>query len=50
MTVPSCNSWYVGANIPGKPRVFLPYVGGLNNYIAKCEAAAGAGYEGFALA
>jgi len=49
MTVPSCNSWYVGANIPGKPRVFLPYVGGLNNYIAKCDAAADAGYEGFAL-
>ena len=49
MTVPSCNSWYVGANIPGKPRVFLPYVGGLNNYIAKCDASAEAGYAGFAL-
>ena len=24
---PTCNSWYLGSNIPGKPRVFLPYVG-----------------------
>jgi len=49
MTVASCNSWYVGANIPGKPRVFLPYVGGLNNYIAKCDGVVDAGYEGFDL-
>jgi cyclohexanone monooxygenase len=43
------NSWYVGANIPGKPRVFLPYVGGLGAYRAKCDAVAAHGYEGFAL-
>ncbi len=43
------NSWYVGANIPGKPRVFLPYVGGLGAYRARCDAVAGNGYEGFAL-
>ena len=49
-TAPTCNSWYLGANIPGKLRVFLPYVGGLDGYIAKADAIAAAGYEGFALA
>jgi cyclohexanone monooxygenase len=43
------NSWYVGANIPGKPRVILPYVGGLGPYRAKCDDVAAQGYEGFAL-
>ena len=47
---PSCASWYVGANIPGKPRVFLPYMGGFPTYIEKCKAVVAAGYEGFALA
>ncbi|HEX7926344.1 MAG TPA: NAD(P)/FAD-dependent oxidoreductase [bacterium] len=45
---PSCNSWYVGANIPGKPRVFMPYLG-FPAYKAKCEQVAGSGYEGFAV-
>ena len=45
---PTCNSWYVGANIPGKPRVFLPYVGGFPKYEAKCRDVAEAGYAGFA--
>jgi cyclohexanone monooxygenase len=49
-TAPTCNSWYLGANIPGKPRVFLPYVGGLPAYIEKTEAVAANGYEGFVLA
>jgi cyclohexanone monooxygenase len=49
-TAPTCNSWYLGANIPGKPRVFLPYVGGLPAYIEKVEAIASRGYEGFRLA
>jgi cyclohexanone monooxygenase len=40
-------SWYTGANIPGKPRVFLPYVGGMGNYRRKCEEVANAGYAGF---
>ena len=48
-TAESCNSWYVGANIPGKPRIFMPYVGGLTTYIEKAEAIAAAGYEGFLL-
>jgi cation diffusion facilitator CzcD-associated flavoprotein CzcO len=43
------NSWYMGANIPGKPRVFLPYAGGLGSYRAKCDEVATNGYEGFAL-
>jgi cyclohexanone monooxygenase len=48
-TAASCNSWYNGANIAGKPRVFLPYVGGLPAYIERCNRAAANGYEGFAL-
>jgi cation diffusion facilitator CzcD-associated flavoprotein CzcO len=48
-TAESCNSWYVGANVPGKPRVFLPYVGGFDRYVAKADAVAAAGYEGFVL-
>ncbi len=43
------NSWYLGANIPGKPRVFMPYVGGLGNYRKKCNEVANKGYEGFIL-
>jgi cyclohexanone monooxygenase len=46
---PLANSWYVGANIPGKPRVFMPYVGGFAGYKRKCDAVAGNGYEGFVL-
>jgi len=50
MVAPSCNSWYLGANIPGKPRVFLPYVGGVNAYIERTDAIVANGYEGFAFA
>jgi cyclohexanone monooxygenase len=46
---PLANSWYVGANIPGKPRVFMPYVGGVAAYKKKCDEIAGRGYEGFRL-
>ncbi len=46
---PACSSWYVGANIPGKPRVFLPYFGGFPAYIEKCNDVVAKGYEGFAL-
>ncbi len=46
---PACNSWYVGANIPGKPRVFPAYVG-FPPYAEKCAAIVANGYEGFALA
>ncbi|HTR88447.1 MAG TPA: cyclohexanone monooxygenase, partial [Reyranella sp.] len=45
----TCSSWYVGANIPGKPRVFMPYIGGLPAYIEHCERVVGDDYTGFAL-
>ena len=45
---PSCNSWYLGANVPGKPRIFMPLIG-FPPYAEKCEAVAERGYEGFAL-
>ncbi len=45
----TCSSWYVGANVPGKPRVFMPYIGGFPAYVAKCEDVVAKGYEGFAL-
>jgi cyclohexanone monooxygenase len=44
---PLANSWYVGANIPGKPRVFMPYVGGVSAYKKKCDEVAARRYEGF---
>jgi cyclohexanone monooxygenase len=48
-TAPSCNSWYLGANIPGKSRIFMPYVGGFPTYRERCEQVASNGYEGFSL-
>ena len=45
---PTCASWYVGANVPGKPRVFMPYIGGLPLYIEHCERIVENDYEGFA--
>ena len=44
----SCSSWYLGANVPGKPRIFMPYVG-FPPYVAKCNEVVAKGYEGFAL-
>jgi cyclohexanone monooxygenase len=44
---PACNSWYLGANVPGKPRVFMPYVGGLHAYTIKCDEVVNNGYKGF---
>src|SRR5579864_3162163 len=46
---PKTNSWYVGANIPGKSRVFMPYVGGFAPYQQLCDDVAAKGYEGFEL-
>ncbi len=43
----TCNSWYVGANIPGKPRVVMPYLG-FPPYVEKCNDVVAKGYEGFA--
>lgn len=46
---PRTASWYVGANIAGKPRVFMPYVGGCGNYRRECEEVVERGYQGFVL-
>jgi cation diffusion facilitator CzcD-associated flavoprotein CzcO len=43
------NSWYMGANIPGKPRVFMAYLGGVGVYRWECDEVAAQGYKGFAL-
>ncbi|MFI6691179.1 flavin-containing monooxygenase [Streptomyces sp. NPDC050433] len=44
---PSADSWYVGANVPGKPRVFMAYVGGVGTYREHCKGVVERGYEGF---
>jgi cation diffusion facilitator CzcD-associated flavoprotein CzcO len=46
---PKANSWYMGANVPGKPRVFMPYIGGLPRYTETCESVAAEDYRGFTL-
>ena len=48
MTVlPGVDSWYTGANVPGKPRIFMVYLGGLKTYRDICDAIANSGYSGF---
>ena len=47
---PHANSWYLGANVPGKPRVFMPYIGGFPVYRDKCNEVAAKGYEGCVVA
>ena len=44
------DSWYLGANVSGKARVFMPYYGGFPDYCEKCEEVVAEGYEGFAFA
>jgi cation diffusion facilitator CzcD-associated flavoprotein CzcO len=46
---PKAESWFMGANIPGKTRMFLPYAGGVGSYRAKCDRVAARGYPGFTL-
>jgi cation diffusion facilitator CzcD-associated flavoprotein CzcO/acetyl esterase/lipase len=46
---PRANSWYMGANVPGKPRVFLPYVGGVDAYRRACDEVVEKGFVGFRL-
>jgi cyclohexanone monooxygenase len=46
---PQANSWYMGANIPGKPRIFMPYIGGVGAYRQICNDVVAKGYKGFAL-
>jgi cation diffusion facilitator CzcD-associated flavoprotein CzcO len=45
----TCSSWYVGTNIPGRPRVFMPYIGGFPIYVQKCNAVMNSGFDGFVL-
>jgi len=47
---PLANSWYVGANIPGKPRVFMPNLDFVGPYRAKCDEIVAGGYPGFVFA
>lgn len=47
---PTANSWYMGANVPGKPRVFLPYIAGVDAYRTACDEVMSRGYLGFSLA
>lgn len=42
------NSWYLGANVPGKPRVFMPFLGGISEYRRLCDEAVSNNYKGFA--
>ena len=44
---PRANSWYMGANIPGKPRLFMPYIGGVGTYRRICEEVVAENYKGF---
>jgi cyclohexanone monooxygenase len=46
---PQANSWYMGANIPGKPQIFMPYIGGVGAYRQICNDVAAKGYEGFVI-
>jgi cyclohexanone monooxygenase len=46
---PQANSWYMGANIPGKPQIFMPYIGGVGAYRQICNDVAAKGYEGFVM-
>ena len=46
---PKANSWYMGANVPGKPRVFMLFIGGFATYLDICAEVANAGYKGFNL-
>lgn len=45
--MPQANSWYMGANVPGKPQIFMPYAGGVGHYRNLCADIASRGYPGF---
>jgi len=47
--MPQANSWYMGANIPGKPRVFMPYIGGFGTYRTLCAEVTADDYRGFVI-
>jgi cyclohexanone monooxygenase len=43
---PLANSWYMGSNVPGKPRVLMPYIGGVGVYREECDAVVRDDYRG----
>ena len=45
--MPRTTSWYLGSNVPGKPRRLLSYIGGVGTYRKKCDDEAAAGYPAF---
>lgn len=47
LTHPSCNSWYNGANVPGKKRMYMGYTAGIPEYRRRCDEIAAGGYVGF---
>jgi cation diffusion facilitator CzcD-associated flavoprotein CzcO len=49
LTHPTCNSWYNGANVPGKKRMYMGYTAGIPEYRRRCDEIASAGYRGFTL-
>ena len=46
---PQANSWYMGSNVPGKPRVLMPYIGGVGVYRQECDEIAADDYRGFVM-
>ena len=46
---PLANSWYMGSNVPGKPRVLMPYIGGVGVYREECDDIVADGYRGFVI-
>jgi len=46
---PTTDSWYMGSNVPGKARTFMPYIGGVGAYRSKCDDVAAKDYEGFSV-
>ena len=46
---PTADSWYMGSNVPGKPRVFMAYIGGVGVYRQLCDEVVAKGYDGFTL-
>ena len=46
---PRANSWYNGDNVPGKPRVLMPYIGGVGVYREECDAIVADNYRGFVM-
>jgi len=46
---PLANSWYMGSNVPGKPRMLMPYIGGVGVYRQECDEIVADNYRGFVI-